>query len=50
MILFIQDAEAKYGMFFKMFFFLVWLVQFLKKNAIDLNFHDYLYYSSTFFN
>ena len=33
----------KYGIIFQMFF-LVWLVQFLKKKkkTINLNFHDYL--------
>ena len=39
-------AEAKYGIIWKRF--LSDQFRFWKKNSIDLNFHDELYYSSTF--
>ena len=40
-MIWVHDVEAKYGMIFKTFSFLAWLVKYLKKkNAINLNFHD----------
>ena len=44
----VQGAEAKYEIIFKTFF-LVWLVQFIKKNAINLNFYGLLWFKKFFF-
>ena len=42
----LKGAEAKYGIILKTFFCLSSPI--LRKNAINLNFHYELYYSSTF--
>ena len=47
--IYIQGAESKYRIIIKTFFFSLINPIFGKKNAMDLNFHDLLYYSSTFF-